>query len=104
MNNGVVMPAVGFGVFRAAPEETTRAVSTALETGYRLIDTAAAYMNEEQVGVAVRASGVSRDKVFVESKLWISDYTYDAAMHGFERSLRKLVLDHIDLSEHGILT
>jgi 2,5-diketo-D-gluconate reductase A len=97
LNNGVVMPAVGFGVFRAAPEETTRAVSTALETGYRLIDTAAAYMNEEQVGVAVRASGLPRDKVFVESKLWISDYTYDGAMHGFERSLRKLGLDHIDL-------
>lgn len=97
LNTGAVLPAIGLGVYRAAPEETTQAVASALETGYRHIDTAAAYMNEEQVGQALRDSVLPREDVFVESKLWISDYTFDGAMHGFERSLRKLGLEHIDL-------
>lgn len=97
LNNGVEMPAFGLGVYRASPEETTGAVRNAFEAGYRHIDTAAAYMNEEQVGLAFRASGLDRSDVFIESKLWLSDYTYDGAMHGFERSLRKLGMDHVDL-------
>lgn len=97
LNNGVVMPAAGLGVYRAAPDQTVAAVTAAFDANYRMIDTAAAYMNEREVGAAFRASGLTRDEVFIESKLWISDYTYDGAMHGFERSLRNLGLDHIDL-------
>lgn len=97
LNTGAEIPAVGFGVYRAAPEETVEAVKAAFEAGYRHVDTAAAYMNEEQVGEAFRASGLAREDVFIESKLWISDYTYDGAMHGFERSLRKLGMDYVDL-------
>ena len=88
--NGVDMPALGLGVYRSSPEETTRAVLAALATGYRLVDTAAAYGNERQVGEALRRSGVARGDVFVATKLWISEY-------GFDRSLRKLGLDALDL-------
>lgn len=97
LNNAVKMPSFGLGVYRSSPEETTGAVLAAFEAGYRHVDTAAAYMNEEQVGDAFRASGLNRSDVFIESKLWLSDYTYDGAMHGFERSLRKLGMDHVDL-------
>ncbi len=97
LNNGVDMPLLGFGVYRSSPEDTLSSVATALDTGYRLIDTAAAYMNEEQVGEAFRASGLNREEVFIESKLWISDYTYDGAHRGFDRSLRKLGMEHVDL-------
>ena len=97
LNNGVEMPAFGLGVYRSRPEETTGAVLSAFEAGYRHVDTAAAYMNEQQVGEAFRSSGLARSDVFIESKLWLSDYTYDGAMHGFERSLRKLDMEHIDL-------
>ncbi|MBJ3783493.1 aldo/keto reductase [Devosia sediminis] len=97
LNTGAEIPAVGLGVYRSSPEETTESVETALRLGYRLIDTAAAYRNEEQVGQGLLASGVPRDEVFIESKLWISDYTYDGAVRGVERSLRKLGLDHVDL-------
>lgn len=97
LNNGVEMPALGFGVFQTPPDETVAAVSSALSTGYRLIDTAAAYGNERGVGDAVRASGLPRDEVFIESKVWISDYGYDETLHAFEKSARKLQVDVIDL-------
>src|SRR3954454_6057496 len=95
--NGVEMPLLGFGVYRSSPEETGRAVSTALATGYRLIDTAAAYGNEAEVGEAIRGSAAPRGDVFVTTKLWISDYGHDEALHGFDRSMRKLGLDTLDL-------
>ena len=97
LNNGVTMPALGLGVFQTPPEETRAAVTAALETGYRHIDTAAAYGNERQVGEAVAASGVDRGEVFLETKIWISDYGYDQTLHGFEKSARKLSVDQIDL-------
>ncbi|MFE6736080.1 aldo/keto reductase [Microbacterium sp. NPDC057650] len=97
LNNGVTMPALGFGVFQTAPAETADAVTTALSTGYRLIDTAAAYANERGVGDALKSSGLRRDDVFLESKVWISDYGYDETLHAFEKSARKLQVDVIDL-------
>src|SRR4051794_31035730 len=97
LNNGVTMPALGLGVFQSPPEETTAAVEAALREGYRLIDTAAAYGNERQVGDAVRASGLDRSEVFLETKIWISDYGYDQTLHGFEKSARKLGVEQIDL-------
>ncbi len=97
LTNGTEMPVLGLGVYRSSPAETTRVVSSALTAGYRLIDTAAAYGNEEQVGEALRQSDVARADVFVTTKLWISDYGYDTALHGFERSLRKLGLKTLDL-------
>ncbi|WP_406432298.1 aldo/keto reductase [Streptomyces sp. NBC_00631] len=97
LNNGVEMPALGLGVFQTPPEETIAAVTAALELGYRHIDTAAAYGNEREVGQALRDSGVPRDEVFVETKIWISDYGYDETLHGFDKSAAKLGLDHIDL-------
>jgi diketogulonate reductase-like aldo/keto reductase len=97
LNNGVTMPALGLGVFQSPPEETTAAVETALRAGYRLIDTAAAYGNEREVGDAVRASGLDRSEVFLETKIWISDYGYDETLHGFEKSAAKLGVEQIDL-------
>src|SRR3954468_10382475 len=97
LNNGVELPALGLGVFQSPPEETTAAVETALREGYRLIDTAAAYGNERGVGDAVRASGLDRSDVFLETKIWISDYGYDETLHGFEKSASKLGVDQIDL-------
>jgi diketogulonate reductase-like aldo/keto reductase len=97
LNNGVELPALGLGVFQTPPDETRAAVEAALSTGYRHIDTAAAYGNERQVGEAVRNSGVDRSEVFLETKIWISDYGYDKTLHGFEKSARKLGVDQIDL-------
>jgi diketogulonate reductase-like aldo/keto reductase len=97
LNNAVTLPALGLGVFQSPPAETTAAVETALGDGYRLIDTAAAYDNERDVGEGIRRSGVDRDEIFVTTKLWFSDYGYDAAHVGFEASLRRLGLDHVDL-------
>jgi len=91
------MPALGFGVFQTPPDETRDAVRAALDSGYRLIDTAAAYGNERQVGEAVHDSHISRSEVFLETKIWISDYGYDETLHGFEKSARKLGVDQIDL-------
>ena len=82
LNNGVVMPAMGFGVYQVPASETERVVSDALETGYRLIDTAASYFNEEQVGNAIRHSGLRREELFVTTKLWVQDYEYDDALRG----------------------
>jgi diketogulonate reductase-like aldo/keto reductase len=97
LNNAVSMPALGLGVFQSPPEETTLAVEAALRDGYRLIDTAAAYDNEREVGDAVRASGVDRSEVFLETKIWISDFGYDQTLHGFEKSSGKLGVEQIDL-------
>src|SRR3954469_9185643 len=97
LNNGVEMPALGLGVFQTPPDETSAAVRAALEVGYRHIDTAAAYGNERQVGEAVHSSGLDRSDIFVETKIWISDYGYDATLHGFEKSARKIGVDQLDL-------
>ena len=95
--NGVEMPQLGFGVFQIPVNETERVVSEALEVGYRLIDTAASYFNEEQVGNAIRHSGLKREDLFVTTKLWVQDYEYEDALRAFEKSLKLLGLDYIDL-------
>lgn len=97
LNNGVEMPAVGLGVFQTPPDETREAVVAALGCGYRLIDTAAAYGNERQVGEAVNRSGVDRSEIFLETKVWITDYGYQETLHAFDKSARKLGVDQIDL-------
>ncbi|WP_062999569.1 aldo/keto reductase [Nocardia mikamii] len=97
LNNGVRMPAIGLGVFQTPPDETAAAVDAALATGYRHIDTAAAYGNEREVGEAIRGSGVDRSEVFIETKIWISDFGYDATLHAFDKSAGKLGVDRIDL-------
>ena len=97
LNNGVEMPALGLGVFQTPSDETRDAVHAALGAGYRHIDTAAAYGNERQVGEAVHSSDLDRSDVFLETKIWISDYGYDETLHAFEKSARKLAVDQIDL-------
>jgi len=97
LNNGVGMPALGLGVFQSKPEETTDAVVTALECGYRLIDTAAAYFNEREVGEGIRRAEVPRSEIFVETKLWITNYGYDSALRAFDVSLKKLGIEQLDL-------
>jgi diketogulonate reductase-like aldo/keto reductase len=97
LNNEVTMPAIGFGVFQTPPEETTAAVETAMRVGYRLIDTAAAYGNEREVGEGIRRSGIDRDDVFLETKVWISDYGHEATLHAFDKSAGKLGVDELDL-------
>ncbi|MEU9397610.1 aldo/keto reductase [Streptomyces sp. NPDC048324] len=97
LNNGVEMPALGLGVFQSSPDETIAAVTAALELGYRHIDTAAAYGNEREVGQAIRNSDVPRSEIFIETKIWISDYGYDETLHGFDKSAAKLGVDRIDL-------
>lgn len=98
LNNGVEMPTLGFGVFQVPDlSQAEKAVSEAIETGYRLIDTAAAYQNEEAVGKAIKNSSVNRDDIFVTSKLWVSDFNYERAKKGIDTSLQKLGLDYMDL-------
>ncbi|RZU19840.1 diketogulonate reductase-like aldo/keto reductase [Kribbella rubisoli] len=97
LNNGVQMPALGLGVFQTPPEETRAAVAAALDLGYRHVDTAAAYGNEREVGQAIHDSGVPRDELFIETKVWISDYGYDETLHAFGKSAGKLGVDHLDL-------
>ena len=97
LNNGVEMPMLGYGVFQTPPEETERCVREALEVGYRLIDTAQAYGNEEGVGAAVRASVVPREEVFITSKVWVSHMNYERAAASIDQSLRRLGTDYIDL-------
>ena len=97
LNNGVSLPALGLGVFQTPADETRDAVATALQAGYRHVDTAAAYGNERGVGDAVRDSGLARDEVFLETKVWISDYGYDETFHAFDKSAGKLQVDQIDL-------
>jgi 2,5-diketo-D-gluconate reductase A len=97
LNNGVELPTIGLGVFQTPPDETTDAVEAALQTGYRHIDTAAAYGNEREVGEGIRRSGVPRDEIFVETKVWINDFGYDATLHAFDKSAGKLGVETIDL-------
>lgn len=97
LNNGVVMPQIGYGVYQVSPAECERCVSDALSIGYRMIDTAQAYHNEEGVGAAVKRSGIARDELFLVSKVWISNYGYDKAKASIDESLRKLGTDYIDL-------
>lgn len=98
LNNGVSMPMLGFGVFQVPdPAECERSVRDALDVGYRLLDTAASYGNEAAVGAAVRSSGIDREEIFVTTKLWVEDASYEGARVAFERSLDKLQLDYLDL-------
>lgn len=97
LNNGITMPALGLGVFQSPPEETTAAVEAALATGYRHIDTAAAYGNEREVGEGIRRSGLDRSDVFIETKVWVSDYGYDETLHAWEKATGKLGVDQLDL-------
>lgn len=97
LNNGVEMPQMGYGVYQVSPAECERCVIDALKVGYRMIDTAQAYHNEEGVGNAVKKSGIQRDDIFLVSKVWISNYGYERAKASIDESLRKLQTDHIDL-------
>lgn len=98
LNNGIEMPLLGFGVFQMTqPDECEHAVINALEIGYRLIDTAASYQNETQVGNALKQSGIARKNLFISTKLWLQDASYEGAKAQFERSLNRLQLDYIDL-------
>ncbi|MFU1994881.1 aldo/keto reductase [Priestia megaterium] len=98
LNNGVEMPILGFGVFQVPDSaQCEQAVSNALEAGYRLIDTAAAYMNEEAVGAAIKKSGIPREELFITTKLWVQDQGYESAKKAFHVSLDKLRLDYLDL-------
>ncbi len=97
LNNGIEMPQLGFGVWQVPDDEAERAVTTALEAGYRSIDTAAVYENEEGTGKAVAASGIAREELFVTTKLWNTAQGYDATLKAFDTSLAKLGLDYVDL-------
>ncbi|MFC9912877.1 aldo/keto reductase [Streptomyces sp. NPDC127197] len=97
LNNGVQMPVLGFGVYAIAPEHTEQAVTDALAAGYRHIDTAAGYENEEAVGRAIAKSGIPRDELFITTKLWVQDAGEDSTKRAFDRSLRRLGLDYLDL-------
>ena len=98
LNNGVKMPQLGLGVLYIDDlTECERVVSEALEVGYRLIDTAAGYQNEQAVGAAIEASGLDREDIFVTSKLWVPDYSYEGAKRGFDESRQRLGVDYLDL-------
>jgi 2,5-diketo-D-gluconate reductase A len=97
LNNDVRIPTLGLGVFQSPPDETTAAVEAALGAGYRHIDTAASYGNEREVGEGIRRSGLDRSDVFIETKVWVSDYGHDETLHAFEKSATKLGVDQIDL-------
>ncbi len=97
LNNGVMMPSIGFGVFQISQNETEQVVTDALEVGYRMIDTASSYFNEKEVGLAIRNSGIKRENIFVTTKLWVQDYEYDDALRAFDKSMANLGLDYLDL-------
>ncbi len=97
LRNGIEMPIIGYGVYQVDPAECERCVSDALKVGYRMIDTAQAYNNEEGVGAAVKKSGIAREDLFLVSKVWISNYGYEKAKASIDESLRKLDTDYIDL-------
>lgn len=97
LNNGVIMPQIGYGVYQVSPADCERCVTDALSVGYRMIDTAQAYHNEEGVGAAVKKSGIPRNELFLVSKVWISNYGYDKAKASIDESLRKLDTEYIDL-------
>jgi diketogulonate reductase-like aldo/keto reductase len=98
LNNGIEMPSLGFGVFQVRDQkECERSVEEAIGVGYRLIDTAASYLNEEAVGNGLKNSGVARDQLFITTKLWVQDASYDGAKRAVEHSLKRLQLDYLDL-------
>lgn len=97
LHNGVKMPVIGFGVFQIPKEQTEQVVLDALESGYRLIDTASSYMNEKAVGRAIKKSGIPREELFITTKIWIADVNYEGAKKAFQKSLEKLQLDYLDL-------
>jgi diketogulonate reductase-like aldo/keto reductase len=97
LNDDLALPALGLGVFQTPPEETTSAVAEALRVGYRHVDTAAAYGNEREVGEGIRRSEVDREEVFIETKVWINDYGYEATLHAFDKSAGKLGVEQLDL-------
>ena len=97
LSNGVEMPMVGYGVFQIPESETERAVSDALEAGYRMFDTAASYFNEKALGSALRKSGIPREELFVTTKLWVQDYEFEDALRAFDKSMILLGLDYLDL-------
>lgn len=97
LNNGVQIPALGFGVFQIPPAETEQAVIAAIKAGYRHIDTAQVYMNETEVGLGIKNSGVAREELFVTTKIWVENFGYEAAKASLDRSLGRLNLDYIDM-------
>lgn len=97
LNNGIEMPQIGYGVYQVSPYECERCVSDALQVGYRMIDTAQAYHNEEGVGNAIKKSGIARQEIFLVSKIWISNYGYEKAKASIDESLHKLQTDYLDL-------
>ncbi len=97
LHNGIKVPQLGFGVWRVSPEDGVDAVRTAIEVGYRHIDTAAVYKNEEQVGEAIRQSGIAREELFITTKVWNADQGFDTTLNAYEDSLKKLGLDYVDL-------
>ncbi len=97
LHNGIEMPQIGYGVYQVSPEECERCVADAISVGYRMIDTAQAYNNEEGVGKAVKASGIDRKEFFIVTKIWISNYGYERAKASIDESLRRLQTDYIDL-------
>ncbi|SDH37999.1 Aldo/keto reductase [Vibrio xiamenensis] len=97
LNNGVEMPILGLGVFLNPAQQTVASVTTAIQAGYRLIDTAAAYLNERQVGEGIRQAEVARDELFITTKLWVGDFGYDSALKAFDASVERLGLDYLDL-------
>lgn len=97
LNNGVKIPVLGFGVFQIPPEETEQAVIAAIKAGYRHIDTAQAYINETEVGLGIKNSGVAREELFVTTKIWVENFGYEAAKASLDRSLSRLNLDYIDM-------
>lgn len=97
LNNGIEMPVLGFGVYQVEPSETEKVVAEALQIGYRSIDTAAAYENEEAVGQAIKNSGIARNELFITTKLWVQDTGYENTKKAFFKSLEKLQLDYLDL-------
>lgn len=97
LNNGVVIPKIGFGVYQIPKEECEKSVLEALESGYRLIDTAQSYFNEEEVGLAISKSNVARKDIFLTTKIWIDNYGYDKALESVNESMRKLKVDYLDM-------
>lgn len=97
LNNGIMMPAIGFGVYQIPASDTERIVTDALEAGYRMIDTASSYFNEREVGEAVRHSGIRREDLFITTKLWVQDHEYEDTLRAFDTSMKKLGLDYLDL-------
>lgn len=102
LSNGVEMPQLGYGVYQVEPDECERCVLDALSVGYRMIDTAQAYLNEEAVGNAWKKSGISRDEIFLVSKVWHSNYGEGQTMKSIDESLRKLQTDYIDRSSTSL--